>query len=424
MSGVDGSFPAWSALARHWTLDPGVVFLNHGSFGACPRDVLAAQQAFRDRLEAEPVRFFVREYWSLLDESAEHLARFVGAEAEDIGFVPNATFGINTALRFLPMGAGDEIVTSDTEYAACNNALEVVASERGARVVRVRSPWPIADPGQVVEAYMSALTPRTRYAMVSHVCSPTGVVAPLGRMVAALRERGVETIVDGAHGVGMLDLDIGGISPAFYTANLHKWVCTPKGSGFIWVRRDMQRHFKPLVVGHGHSSSRTDRSRFRLHADWMGTHDTTAYLCVPHALRAIAAILGAGAAPSEEAIRAAWGRYREMNRGLALEARRVLCEAFGTAAPTPDSMVGSLATVELPEFEGVTPGRPIGSFEGGMDALQDRLYEKWRIEVPIVGYPGPPRRLVRVAAQLYNTVEQVRYLGRAIMAEIGELRGR
>ncbi len=281
-------------FSSHWGLDPEVRFLNHGSFGACPTAVLQRQSELRARMEAGPVRFLHREIEPLLDEARAALAAFLGADADDLAFVTNATTGVNTVLRSLRFAPGDELLTTNHEYNASRNALEYAASQWGAKVVVAKLPWPVPSADAVVDAVMAQVTPRTRLLLVDHVSSQTALVMPVARLISLLRERGVETLVDGAHAPGMLPLSLRSLGAGYYTGNCHKWLCAPKGAAFLHVRRDLQPALKPLVVSHGHNATRTDRSRFRLEFDWTGTHDPTAALCVPESLRVVGGLMPGG----------------------------------------------------------------------------------------------------------------------------------
>jgi isopenicillin-N epimerase len=399
VSGVGEETNGWAAL---WPLDPAVAFLNHGSYGACPSEILRHQAALRALMEAEPVRFLGRELDDRLDVARAALAAFVGADPDDLAFVANATGGVNAVLRSLRLAPGDELLTTDHAYQACRNTLDFVAERSGARVVAVTLPFPVAAPEAVVDAVLAGATPRTRLALLDHITSPTALVLPIERLVAALAARGIETLVDGAHAPGMVPLDLRALGAAYYSANCHKWLCTPKGSAFLWARRDRQADVHPLTISHGAKGERAGRSRFRLEFDWTGTQDPTAWLTVPTAIQYLAGLVPGG-----------WPALMARNRALALAARRLLCDAVGTAPACPDEMIGSIASVVLPDDRTVETGWRV------RDPLQGRLFDAWGIEVPIMRWPAPPRRLVRVSAQLYNRLPQYARLAEALRKELG-----
>jgi isopenicillin-N epimerase len=389
------------AAGRHWSLDPGITFLNHGSFGACPTPVLEAQVRLRERMERQPVQFFVRDLEPLLDAARSELAGFIGAGPEDVAWVPNATAGINAVLGSLRLRAGDELLTTDHEYNACRNALEYVAGRWGARVVVATVPFPVSSPEEVVEAVLSQVTPRTRLALLDHVTSQTALILPIEALVRSLAERSVETLVDGAHAPGMLPLDVRGVGAAYYTGNCHKWLCAPKGAGFLYVRGDRQPFVRPVCISHGANSTRTDRSRFLVEFDWVGTDDPTPMLCVAEAIRFLGSLLPGG-----------WKELRALNRDRVLAGRRHLCRALGIPPPCPDEMIGSIASVPLPPSTDPPPDSPLYA-----DPLQGVLLDRWKIEVPVIPWPSPPRRLIRISAQVYNRAEQYERLA----AALGEL---
>jgi isopenicillin-N epimerase len=400
-----------SEHAQHWGLDPAITFLNHGSFGACPRAVLGVQQAWRDQLEAEPVRFLGRELNGRLATVRQALGGFVGADPDDLALIANATGGVNAVLRSMRFQPGDEIVTTDHEYNAVLNVLRFVAERDGARVRVVTLPFPAISPDDVLERVLVAVTARTRLAVISHVTSPTALVLPIERIVRELAERGIDTLVDGAHAPGMLALDLDGLGAAYYTGNLHKWVCAPKGAAFLHVRRDRQAGVRPGTISHGLNAPTIDHSRFRLEFDWQGTLDPTAWLAVPAALDFVGGLVEGG-----------WPAVMARNQELAVYGRDALAGVLGgghLGSPTP--MIGAMAALPMP-----TDG-PLGGVEAGgsspldSDPLQLVLYERFGIEVPIGAWPvpaalpeTPPIRFIRVSAAIHNDADDVDRLAAAL----------
>jgi isopenicillin-N epimerase len=372
---------------------------NHGSFGSCPRAVLEFQQALRDRLERQPVQFLVRDLEGLLDEARTALARFVGAQAENLVFTTNATTGVNTILRSLSFARGDELLVTDHEYGACRNALEFAAARAGATVVVAPIPFPLESAEQIVQSILGRVTPRTRLALIDHVTSPTAMVLPIARLVRELAERGVDVLVDGAHAPGMVPLDLSALGAAYYTGNCHKWLCAPKTAAFLHVHPNRQELIHPLSISHGFNSRRTDRSRFLLEFGWTGTSDPTACLTVPETLRFMGGLLPGG-----------WPEIMARNRALALAAQKMLCQALQISAPCPETCIGSMAAVPLPDnLPGERPSAPLF-----LDPLQDALLARHGIEVPVTPWPAFPKRLLRISAQLYNSPAQYQLLAEAL----------
>lgn len=371
-----------SPLMQHWDLDPKVIFLNHGSFGACPRVVQDAQSSLRRQMEREPVRFFVRELPELWRTARQRTATLVGAQAEDLAFVNNATTGVNTALCSFPLQAGDEVLITDQNYNACNNAARRWAEARGATVTQAKLPFPCPGPEAVVEAVMAAVGPKTRLAILDHVTSPTGLVLPMRVLVAALKDQGVETLVDGAHALGMLDLDLDDLGAAYYTSNAHKWLCAPKGAAMLHVRRDMQDTLRPLVTSHGMNRPVPGTSRFLTEMDWTGTDDPTPWLSLPASIDFLEGLMPGGLAA-----------LRDHNHQRVVQARALLCARLGTEPAAPEAMLGSLASV-------IVPGAPADL--GAADPLAEALFEAG-IEVPV--FPWEQTRILRISAQAYNSLE-------------------
>jgi len=393
-----------------WTLDPAVTFLNHGSFGACPAPVLAVQREWQDRLEREPVSFLDRQLEGLLDHARLALGAYLGADPAGLVFVHNATTASNAVLRSLRFERGDELLTCDHEYNATLNTIRATADRDGARMVVAALPFPTAGADELVDAVLAAVTPRTRLAVLSHITSPTGLILPIERIVRELDARGVDTLVDGAHAPGMVPLALDELGAAYYTGNGHKWLCGPKGAAFLWVRADRRERIHPTNVSHGANATRTDRPRFRLEFDWVGTGDPTAALTLPAAIDWMAGLEPGG-----------WPAVKAANRALALEARDRLVAALGGPTPAPDDLIGSMAAV------------PIPGLRTDEDAawLHATLFDEDRIEIPIVPWPVPGARphptdpptsvLVRVSAQRYNDsgdiARLVAALGRRLTAE-------
>jgi isopenicillin-N epimerase len=382
-------------FASLWCLDPSVTYLNHGSFGACPSAVLAAQTALRLEMEREPVDFLVAKLPARLDAAREALAVFIGADPADLVFVPNATAAANAVLRSISLGPGDELLLTNHTYAACRKTADFVAERTGARVVVATLPFPCRDEEEIIAAVLQCVSPRTRLALLDHVTSPTALIMPAARLVGALRARGIDTLVDGAHAPGMIPLGLSDLGAAYYTGNAHKWLCAPKGAAFLHVRHDRQAQLHPTVISHGYNAG------FRAEFDWTGTFDPTPWLCIPESVRFIGSLLPAG-----------WPQVMATNRALTLQARALLLRSVGTDAPCPEAMIGSMASIPLPAAAAGSPAVPFDRV--ALHAwFRERGVETWL-------YPHP-LPLLRISAQLYNDLSQFEKLA-ALLEEA--LRGR
>ena len=396
---------------HHWLLEDGLAFLNHGSFGACPREVIEEQARLRAELERNPVRFLWREVEGRLDAARNELARFVGADTQELAFVPNATTAVNSVLRSLDFQHGDEIVVTDHGYNACNNVAAECARRSGAKVVTARIPFPIARSEEAVAAILASVTPHTRLVLVDHVTSPTALVLPVEEIIRELEPRGIAVFVDGAHAPGMLPLELRALRPSFYTGNLHKWVCAPRGAGFIFARRDRQQGLQPAVISHGYNTPREGRSPFHDAFDWQGTLDLTAWLTVPAALRFCDNLLLGG-----------WPALMRQNHALVCDARRLLCERLGIELPCPDSMLGSMATLPLPAALQEKNAGESRAVIARFDPLQSALLERHHIEVPVVRWGSPPQRWLRISSHAHNSREDYTRLADALAGECAAAR--
>lgn len=384
-------WPDTSEWKKHWLLSEDWVFLNHGSFGACPNVVLEAQSKLRGSMEATPVQFLWRQHDERLDAARQALAGFLGADAANLVFVTNATTGVNAIVRSMEFQPGDEILTTDHDYNACRNVLEETARRSGAKVVVAQVPFPIQGEEEIVAAILKSVTPRTRLAMIDHVTSNTALVFPIERIIRELEALGVDTLVDGAHAPGMLPLELEKLRPAYYTGNLHKWTCSPKGSAFLWVRPDRQDLIQPAVISHGNNTTRAGHSPFQDRFDWAGTHDLTAWLCIPAAIDWLRNCLPGG-----------WDALRRHNHSLLLEARQLICGRFDLAPPCPENLLGSMATLPLPGRLAESEGRfPV-------DPLYTQLANGYGIEMPIIHFGG--KRWMRISSHLHNSLDEYRYL--------------
>jgi isopenicillin-N epimerase len=350
-------------------LDPDVVFLTHGTFGACPRRVFERYQAWQLELEREPVDFILRRLDGLLEEARGSLAAYVGADRDDLTFVQNATTGVNMAARSLDLQPGDEVLATGLEYGACDLAWEAICAHAGARYVRAEMPLPVGD---VVEALFARQTDRTRVVYASHITSATGLLLPIEEIVSRARNAGLITIVDGAHAPGHVPVDLESLGADFYSANCHKWLCAPKGAGFLHVRREHQQRVEGPIVSWGHA----ERSTFISRTQEQGTRDAAAYLSVHDAI----------AFQQEHA----WDDVRARCVALCREARRDLCELLGTEPIAPEEMVRQMASVQLPDGVG--------------ESLARTLWDEHRIDIPVM---RPQKDLLRISIAAYTTRDDV-----------------
>ncbi|MBP7934449.1 MAG: aminotransferase class V-fold PLP-dependent enzyme [Phycisphaerae bacterium] len=385
-----------------WLLDPSIVMLNHGAFGACPRPVLELQARLRKRMEERPVPFLVRDMFPLLDESRRCLASLVGGRPENLVFVHNATAAVNAVVRSLRFRPGDQLLVTDHGYNACSNVVRYVARRQDAEAVVAKVPVPIQSPQEVLDAVLGCVTDRTRLAVLDHVTSPTAAVFPIQELVRRLAERGVDVLVDGAHAPGMLPLDLDQLGAAYYTGNCHKWLCAPKGSAFLYVRPDRQEGIQPPIISHGYNQPRLGYTSFQDAFDWQGTDDPTAWLCVGQAIRFVSTLVPSGLD----------GLMRH-NRETVLAARRMLCHRLGTQPACSEEMIGSIAAVRLPDVPAATePADPAAPVP--LPRLGRILADRFSIEVPVFYWPAPRQAMLRVAAQVYNNAGQYDRLADAL----------
>ncbi len=380
-----------------WQLDPTIRHLNHGAFGAVPVRVSQHQEVIRAEIARNPTQFFAREIEGRLDAARHDLAAFLGSDPDALAWVHNTTTGVNTVLRHVErrLGPGDEVLITSHEYNACRNAVGAMAARVGATVRTAELPFPVSDPSVVAEAVLSKVTDSTRLVVLDHVTSQSAIVLPVEGLVEQIEGAGIPTLVDGAHAPGMLDLDLDSLGASFYIGNCHKWLCAPHGAAFLRVAEEYRDMIEPLVISHGWNDTRSDRSRFRKLFDWVGTDDPSAFLSVPAAIDLV-----------DSAVPDGWSGAMRRNRDLVLKGRRIVLDRVGGDAAAPDEMIGTMAVIEHPPAE--------QTHEGFIDPLTGAIRVSHRIEVPVFTFPESPRRVVRLSAHLYNTVDDYEALADAL----------
>ena len=386
--------PNYSSHIKNWGLDKDITFLNHGSFGATPIPILKKQRELQDQMESEPVRFMIRELEPLWDTARAITAKFLGTNAKDLVFVKNTTMGVNTVFHSLKLEKGDEVLITNHTYGACLNTIKYYSELFGYAVKVVKIPFPMKDEAEMINALESGITSKTKLLFIDHVTSASGTIFPVEKIVPVFKNKGIDVFVDGAHAPGMLDLNIDAIGADYYVGNCHKWICSPKGSAVLVVRSDKQKNVQALQISHIYDRSKEWAKQFF----WPATDDYTNYLSVPEAIKFMGNLFPGG-----------WKELREHNKGLILHARKSISRIFETGLPVPDSMTGSIGNIcigkaELPPY-GFNFIHPV----------QEQLYSKYKIEVPIIVFPREnPMLWVRPAAQAYNDVSQYEYLAEAL----------
>ncbi|KAK4148631.1 putative isopenicillin N epimerase [Chaetomidium leptoderma] len=373
-----------------WRLRQDVLYLDNGAFGACPAEVMESQEVIRQKIEENPHDFFERNYVPAWEASRNALARFLRVEPANLVIVPGATHGLNIVIQSLRLKAGDEILTTNHAYSSVILALDCVTERDGARLVTVDIPLHVTGPGDVLGRILARVTPKTRFAVVDHIPSRSGLVFPIKEIVRQLAALDIDTLVDGAHAAGMLDLDVTDINAAYYVANCHKWMCAPRGVGFLHVRPDRAHHIKPLVVACSpYVVHKTRYSRLEHSFGWLGTSCPSAVLTLPACIGFLNTVIPGGGG---------LGALVARNHNLAVAARRIVCAALGIPRPCPDSMIGAMATIPLPDS--------LGPEQEGMLPVQQILWKEHKIVVPVYSWPAHPKRVVRLSAQAYNSLEQ------------------
>ena len=388
------SAPTAESLRQEFLLDPDVVFLNHGSFGATPEPVFAEYGRWQRELERQPVEFLGRRAEGLLDEARAAMAIYLGCSQDDLVFVPNATTGINVVARSLPLEPGDEVVGTDLEYGACERSWEWFCQQRGAHYVKAHVPLPLTSPDEVVEAIFAAVTPRTRAIFLSHVTSGTALRLPIELVAQRARTMGIFTIVDGAHAVGQWPVDLTASGIDLYASNFHKWLCAPKGSGFLYAHPDHHGWLESPIVSWGWvagNDHHRPESQFVSRNQTQGTRDLAAFLSAPAAVR--------------YQTDRDWESVRERCHALAVEARGRIAGLSG---------LPQIAPVESREGYRWFRQMAVAPLPDGVDgkALKRCLYDDYQVEVPVTWWND--KAFIRVSFQGYNTRDDLEALMTAL----------
>lgn len=384
----------YSKYGDLWNLDKSMVFLNHGSFGACPKYLLEKQNHYRLQMESQPLKFFIRDADELLYNSKKRLGDFLGANPENMAFADNATTAVNIVMKSFPFKECDRILITNQIYPACRNTVYKIAKEKKLFIDEVIIPRIIKSAEEITEEILKFVKPDTVFSLIDHISSLPGVIFPVKQIISQLEEKGIAVMIDGAHAPGMIPLSLDELNPQFYTGNCHKWMCTPKGSAFLYVRKDMQEMIEPIVTSRRYGEINTNLTEFQYNFSWQGTKDISSYLTIADSIDYFENIFPGG-----------WENVMKTNHDLVFKAGKKICEEFDIEQSYPESMIGAI--FGIPFFE--ESYMPIDKINQ-RSYLQEQLFHESRVEVMISFYPVAPQRILRISSQIYNTYEQYLYL--------------
>ena len=367
-------------LKNQFLLDPDITFLNHGSFGACPKTVCDNLQDWQNRVEKEPVQFFETDIFPLLADSRKALGKFLGCEGDDLVYYPNPTHAVNAVARSLKLKAGDEVLGTNHIYGALDFTWQQVCKDTGAEFIKAELPPPIKSKDEFLDIFFSYVSDKTRVIFISHITSMTAMIFPVNEIIQFARQRDIITIIDGAHVPGHLPLNITELDPDIYTGACHKWMCAPKGSSFLYVKKSLQNEIMPPVISWGWEGELSKTSLFLNRHEWQGTRDMTPFLVVPEAIKFL----------NDNN----WQERSKLNRKLVISIRNQFLDFLNIEPLCPDDWLGQMATIELPIDDPLE--------------FKRSLMANYKIQIPVFSWENSTA--LRYSVHFYNTEEDLNRL--------------
>ena len=368
-----------------FSIDPEVTFLNHGSFGACPKEVFDSLIKFQKKTEYEPVKHLAYDIYQYLKESRSALSEYVNCHVDDIAYFPNPSTALNTLIRSLDLKEGDQILTTNHEYGALDRTWRFISKKRGCEYIKLEVEIPFTDKTLIIDSFRRSINKNTKVIFLSHITSATALILPVKEIIELAREHNILTIIDGAHVPAHIDLDIKKLDPDFYCGACHKWMCSPKGVAFLYVKREHQERMEPLVVSWGYEAENPSDSQFLDYMQWQGTNDISAYLTIPDTIEFLR--------------KHNWKEKAQHCRALNLWAKKEICNALDTYATGDDQFLGQMTTIAF-KLE---------------DPLQEQIdfYTQYKIQLPFIKWND--KTFFRISLQVYNSKEDINYLIKSLL---------
>ena len=368
-----------------FSIDPEVTFLNHGSFGACPKEVFNSLIDFQKKLEFEPVKHLAYDIYQYLKESRYALSEYVNCDKDDIAYFPNPSTALNTLIRSLDLKEGDQILTTNHEYGALDRTWGFISKKKGCEYKKLELEIPLTDKELIIESFKGAITKNTKVIYLSHITSATALILPVKEIIALAKEHGILSIIDGAHVPAHIDLNIKQLDPDFYCGACHKWMCSPKGVSFLYVKKKYQDMMEPLVVSWGYQAENPSHSQFLDYMQWQGTNDISAYLTIPDTLKFLK--------------KHNWTEKAQHCRALNIWAKNRICTALDTYATGNDQFLGQMTSIAYKLN----------------DPIQEQIdfYSKYKIQLPFIKWNS--KTFFRISLQVYNSKEDIDYLIKSLL---------